>query len=291
MLILIAVTSFLAVALGLAALANRLPNPIEGRLQRLAQPGAPSPFSGLAEGHHVSSLALPAVTGLQRLLPDRWLARLGRMTVAAGDRFDPGLFLLFWVLFAVCAAVAGFMIFQVRGILYFGAVGALGPFLWLRHSVNSRRRRISAGLVDAVDLLVACVETGLGLDAALMQVADVTEGPLGEEMQLALRRMALGQPRQEALMEIGDRTGVRDLDAFLRPIIQAERAGVSIGAALRVQADGLRQRRHQEARAFVEKMPAKMVIPMALFFLPAVLIVGVGSAILSVIKTFGGLGG
>src|SRR5262249_25967590 len=108
------------------------------------------------------------------------------------------------------------------------------------------------------------------------------------EIALTLRQIAVGRPRQEALLELGTRSNVTDLDGFIRPIIQAERGGVSIGATLRVQADSLRVRRYQRAQEFAQKLPVKMTVPIALFFIPAVLLIGIGPAVISFSKFVSG---
>ncbi len=126
------------------------------------------------------------------------------------------------------------------------------------------------------------MEAGLGLDAALVRVAEATEEPLGEEIARTVREIAVGRPRHEALLDLGTRTGVRDLIGFVRPIVQAERSGVSIATALRVQADDLRVRRRQRAEEAARKIPVKMVIVTAIFFIPATLIVTVAPAIAAI---------
>src|SRR5206468_3948214 len=140
---------------------------------------------------------------------------------------------------------------------------------------------------DAIDLLVTCVEAGLGLDAALVRVGEMSEGPLGEEISRSLRQIAVGRPRHEALLDLGIRPGVPELDGIIRPIVQAERSGVSIGTALRVQSESLRTRRYQRAQESARKIPPKMAIANILFFLPAVLLISVAPAAFQFAEFFG----
>lgn len=259
------------------------PNPVQlraralGRDLNVPQRPADDPFSTRV----MVPVARGITTALVKLLPTHWMRRLDAMLVAAGEPIDLGLFVLLWAIGVVAAGSAGAVLLGPQVGLLAALAGLALPFFWLRRRVQRRRRQISNSLPDAIDLLVTCVEAGLGLDAALMRVAEATEGPLGEEMALALRQIAVGRPRQEALLEFGSRSGVPDLDGFVRPIVQAERSGVSIGVTLRVQAESMRLRRKQRAQEFAQKMPVKMTLPIALFLIPAVLIIGIGPAVVS----------
>jgi tight adherence protein C len=286
MLVLIAACSFATIMLSIMAVAWRPPNPVRARARALSEgtldpaPSAYQPFTG--------RVMLPMGRGflntLAGILPHRWLRRLDRMLVMAGEPIDLGSFVLLWVLIAISACVFGILLLPPLPAALIGAVGVLGPYLWLRRKVRTRQRKITNALPDAIDLLVACVEAGLGLDASLIRVAEATEGPLGDEIDLTLREIAMGQPRQEALLELGTRAGVSDLDGFIRPVVQAERLGVSIGDALRVQAQYMRIRRRQRAQDAAQKMPVKLTIPICLFFVPATLLAAATPVVYTWIK-------
>jgi tight adherence protein C len=293
MLPLIALSAFLTVLIAVLAFAQRSPNPLDARVEALGRStGGVAPPSGLLlSDRRLSPLSRGAVQIIRSLLPGRWFERLRRSLIAAGDPIDPGLFLLLWVTIGGGMAILGAVLLGARGLVLLGVLGSLLPLMWLRRTARHRRQRIVRALPDAMDLLVVCVEAGLGLDAAMIRVGEATEGPLGAEIRLTLAEISVGRPRQEALLELGTRSGVADLDGFLRPVIQAERAGVSIGEALRVQAESLRERRRQRARESAEKIPAKMTIPMVAFFLPTIMLVAVAPAVLTLSKVFAGLGG
>ena len=141
----------------------------------------------------------------------------------------------------------------------------------LSSSARGRRQRqhaIIKSLPDAFDLITTCVEAGLGLDAALARVAEKVEGPFAEELSRALRDIALGKSRRDALKELGERTGVPDLIQFTNAVIQAEAMGSSVGTVLRVQADQLRVRRRQRAEKAAYKAPVKMLFPLVHVHLP-----------------------
>jgi tight adherence protein C len=292
MLLLIAVSAFLTVILAVIALGRRSPSAIDERITALASRDqrALTIDAPIRPARTISSPARSAIGMIRAVLPDRWYHRVERALREGGDPVDPGLFLLLWVAIALPCVIVGGLLLGARGFALGAAIGFLGPLLWLRRVGKNRRARISRALPDAIDLLVACVEAGLGIEAALIRVGEVTDGPLGEELRRTLGEISVGRARQEALLDLGARTGVADLDGFLRPVVQGERAGVSIGSALRVQAEALRERRRQRAKEKAEKLPAKMVIPMTLFFLPCVMIIGFAPAAFELIKIFRGLG-
>ena len=283
MLLLIAITTCATITLAALAIFQRPPDPVRERARAL---GRETGGIGRPEDRPFSSrVMLPIGRGLANallgLLPHRWLRRLDRALVAAGEPVDLGLFALLCVLSCVGGGALGAFWLGMRGVLLLGLLGGAAPLLWLRRTVQRRQRRIQRALPDAIDLLVTCVESGLGLDAALMRVGEATDGPLGDELKITMRQMAMGRPRLEALLDLGMRPNVADLEGLLHPIIQAERSGVSIGAALRLQSESMRVRRRQRAQEVAQKMPVKMTLPVTLFFVPAVLLISVGPVIFS----------
>jgi tight adherence protein C len=286
MLVLIAACTFATIMLGVMAVARRPVNPVRARTRALGEGAldpAPSPYQPFT-GRVMLPMGRGFLSTLAGVLPHRWMRRLDRMLVMAGEPIDLGSFVLLWTLIAAGAVAFGVLVLPPGAAVLLALAGILGPFLWLRRAVRKRRRRITNALPDAIDLLVACVEAGLGLDASLIRVAEATEGPLGDEIDLTLREIAMGQPRQEALLELGTRPGVPDLDGFIRPVVQAERTGVSIGDALRVQAQYLRIRRRQRAQEAAQKMPVKLTLPICLCFVPAVLIIAAIPAVFTWIR-------
>jgi tight adherence protein C len=283
--LLIALTTCATITLAVIALLQRPPNPVRERARALGREtdGAARPGDLPFSTRVMQPMTRGLIHALLALLPGHWLRKLDRKLIAAGEPVDLGLFILLWLLVGLGSAAGGALWLGPSGLVVFGIAGFAAPYLWLRRRVQRRQRRIINALPDAIDLLVTCVESGLGLDAALIRLGEVTEGPLGDELSATLRQIAMGRPRQEALAELGERSGVTDLDRVIRPIVQAERGGVSIGAALRVQAEGLRLRRRQRAQELAQKLPVKMTLPITLFFLPAMLIIGIGPAIFSFI--------
>ena len=124
-----------------------------------------------------------------------------------------------------------------------GAVGFIAPDFVLNKKIRARQERLSQDLPDALDLLAVSVEAGLGFDAAVVKITEQVEGPLGEEFALTLNEMRIGESRQDALKKLAERTGIPEIAAFARAIVQADQFGISLGRILRVQAVDTRHRR------------------------------------------------
>jgi tight adherence protein C len=162
-----------------------------------------------------------------------------------------------------------------------GALGFYLPDFVLGQQKKKRAESIFLGLPDALDLMVVCVEAGLGLDAAMRRVTSelAQSSPvLCEELAIANFQLQMGRPRKDVLRDLGTRTGVDDVRALAAVIIQAERFGTSIGSALRVQSDAMRLRRRQLAEERAAKTAVKIMIPLILFIFPGVFVVLVGPA-------------
>jgi tight adherence protein C len=172
-----------------------------------------------------------------------------------------------------------------RGIVAVVALGALGyggPILVLNALARRRRRKVAPALPDALDLVAVCVEAGLGLDAAIQQLTQQTSGPLADELDLTLSEMRVGASRQEALRNLAARVDVPELTRAVRSIAQAEQQGSSLGRTLGILAQEARQRRQVAAEAEANKAPVKMIFPTAGFIFPALFVVVLGPALITI---------
>jgi tight adherence protein C len=166
-----------------------------------------------------------------------------------------------------------------------GAIfGYFLPVLWLRQKVDARRTEIQKGLPDALDLLVICVDAGLGFDAALARVTDKYHNALSDLLNKALREVSLGRPRLEALDEMGRNSGVDDLHNFIQAVIQSEQFGTGIGKILRIQADEMRRKRRQRAQERGAQATLKMMLPMVGCIFPTLWIVLLGPSVLILMR-------
>jgi tight adherence protein C len=169
-----------------------------------------------------------------------------------------------------------------------GGIGFYLPGLVVGSRKKKRFEAIFLGLPDALDLMVVCVEAGLGLDAAMRRVTTelVTSCQvLCEEFAISNFQLQMGRPRKDVLRDLGLRTGVDDLRSLAAVIIQAEKFGSSIGSALRVQSDAMRLRRRQYAEERAAKTAVKIMIPMILFIFPGVFVILVGPAGIQIANT------
>jgi tight adherence protein C len=158
------------------------------------------------------------------------------------------------------------------------------PVLWLKQKVDARKAEIQKALPDALDLLVICVDAGLGFDAALARVTDKYKNALSELLAKALREVSLGRPRLEALDEMGRNSGVEDLHNFIQAVIQSEQFGTGIGKILRIQADEMRRKRRQRAQERGAQATLKMMLPMVGCIFPTLWIVLLGPAVLILMR-------
>ncbi|MGO9600999.1 MAG: type II secretion system F family protein [Isosphaeraceae bacterium] len=169
-----------------------------------------------------------------------------------------------------------------------GGLGFYFPGMIVDNRKKKRSESIFLGLPDALDLMVVCVEAGLGLDSAMRRVTSElsTSCPvLCEEFAISNFQLQMGRPRKDVLRDLGLRTGVDDMRSLSAVIIQAEKFGSSIGAALRVQSDAMRLRRRQYAEERAAKTAVKIMIPLILFIFPGVFVVLVGPAGIQIANT------
>ena len=166
-------------------------------------------------------------------------------------------------------------------------IGYLAPDLFLRWKVRQRQTSLRLALPDALDLLVICVESGLGLDQAMMRVSQelrVAHPDLSDELQLVNLEMRVGKTRLEALRGLADRTGVDDIRALVAMLVQTDRFGTSVAQSLRIHSEDLRTRRRQRAEEKAAKTTVKMVPPLVFFIFPALMIVILGPAVITVVR-------
>ena len=172
-------------------------------------------------------------------------------------------------------------------ILFLG-LGAGGgyvlPQFMLARKVDDRKVTILLSLPYAIDILSISVEAGMGFDAGVGYTMRKIKGPLAEEFAKTLNEIRLGKPRLEALEDLGNRTGVDELKTFVTAVVHASRLGGSITNTLRIQADSMRVRRRQRAQEQAMKAPVKMVFPLVLFIFPALFVVILGPAALSIYR-------
>jgi tight adherence protein C len=174
--------------------------------------------------------------------------------------------------------------------IWFAALGYIAPGVYVNGRIRSRQKQMQKALPDALDLLVVCVEAGLGLNQAMVRVSEEIErlSPvLSEQLALVNLEIRAGTAREEAFRNMGERTGLDDIKSLMAMLIQTDRFGTSIAQALRVQADTLRTKRRQRAEEAAAKTTIKLVFPLVLFIFPAMFVVILGSAIIQIFEALG----
>ncbi|MDA7929128.1 type II secretion system F family protein [Mariniblastus sp.] len=161
------------------------------------------------------------------------------------------------------------------------------PELILRLIGAQRKQKLFLGLPDALDLMVVCVEAGLGMDQALRKVAEemmFTHPTVATEFKYCNHQLQMGSTREIVLMDLGRRNGVDDLKTLASVMIQVDKFGTSVGKALRIQSDAMRTRRRQIAEEKAAKTAVKLIFPLVLFIFPGIFVILVGPAALTMIN-------
>jgi tight adherence protein C len=161
-----------------------------------------------------------------------------------------------------------------------GAIGLYGPMLWLRLRLNRRRAEIQIELPDVIDVLVVCVEAGLTFEAAMEKVVEKYDHAMAEEFGRVMQEVRLGRPRLEALNDMGQRTGVEELNNFVQAIIQSEQLGSGVSKILRIQSDEMRLKRLVTAQERGARASLKMLLPMLGCIFPTLWVILLGPAAL-----------
>jgi len=175
------------------------------------------------------------------------------------------------------------------GIFWFMALGWVGPTFYVRSRLKARQKEVQLALPDMLDMLVVCVEAGLGLNQALVRVADEIDhvSPImSEQLALINLEMRAGTPRDEALRNFAERTGLVDIRSLVSMLIQTDRFGTSVANALRVHSETMRTKRRQRAEEAAAKTTIKLVFPLVLFVFPAMFVVVLGPSALAIFRTF-----
>jgi len=233
----------------------------------------------------------------QRLSPTGANERIVRRLNLAGN---PGSWTVERVMGAkgiglLVGAVLGFLLggqLSVRGLVICAAAAAAGfflPDLLLMNVGQKRQEELQRGLADALDMLTVCVEAGQGFDAALLQVARSTTGPISGEFARVLSEIQIGKTRGAAFSSLAARTTVSEAKTFVSALVQADRLGLPIGNVLREQSNQMRLVRRQLAEEKAMKVPVKILFPMLLFIFPALFIVIIGPGAIRIADTFGNM--
>src|SRR5436305_2063353 len=249
-------------------------------------------FAGILDGVKALSSPLMPQTELEQSALKTKLANAGFRSDAAPMIYSGVRLVCLGLCFAMALAIfvpgRQLGLKTLQWIVIFTGVGFYLPSMVLWWIKRKRQEEIFLSLPDALDLLVVCVESGLGLDAAMRKVCDEMKDHakvISEEISLANFQLQMGRPRREVLHDLGVRTGVDDVRSLAAILIQADRFGSSIAQALRVQSDSMRTRRKQLAEEKAAKTAVQLIFPLVLFIFPGIFVVLVGPAAISIMET------
>ena len=271
-----------------------LPNRAQKRMQELQLPGQKTDWLKTAVGiaSPLAKLSIPQGDWENSAIRIKF--------INAGIR-NPNAPILFYAaktLLPLLLAGAGYIGLELANVglernqlilvlLLLASVGCYLPNILLSRAITARKREIFESFPDAADLMLVCVEAGLGLDAAMVKVADemkVKSGVLTEELHLTNLETRAGSTREQALRNLGLRTGVEEISAFVSMLTQADKFGTSVGESLRVFSEDLRHKRQMRAEVMAAKLSTKMLFPLVLCIFPAISMVVLAPAGVRIVR-------
>lgn len=231
-----------------------------------------------------------------KFTPQKQLEEARHQLELAGMNMDPASFFAMRIIVTIALGLGAFFVFFVgsnntapgTALLYTLGAVALGyffPAMWLKSKITRRQEAIWRALPDALDLLVICVEAGLGFDMAMGKVYEKWDNDLAIAFGRVLREIQLGKLRRDSLRDMAQRMDVPDVTAFVAAIIQADQLGVSMSKILRVQSDQMRVKRRQKAQEKAHQAPVKMMLPMVFLIFPSLWIVLLGPSIIILLNS------
>jgi len=202
------------------------------------------------------------------------------------------------ILLAVALPAAVFFLLMFLGIpvrklnlllllLTMALAGFYAPDVWVRLAIARRQEKITDGFPDALDMMVVCVEAGMGLDQAIKRISDEmkpTHRVISEEFAQMNMELRAGRSRQDAMRNLAARTDVEDVKSLVTLLLQTDKFGTSVANALRVHSDSMRTKRRQRAEEMAAKLPVKMLFPLVLFIFPAIFVVLLGPGAIQIYR-------
>ena len=279
-------------------LTDTLPTTYEATLTDGTTMAAPAPRRWWnVFGRTASSSETPEITVVS-LRPD---TPSGMMLLHAGYRSESALRIYVLSRMACALTLAGIPVLMVTreaikpqmavlSIAIGALVGYLLPKIYVNFRARARQHRLRLGLPDALDLMVVCVEAGMGLNQALVRVSEElrdTHPEMADEFRLVNLEIRAGRTRPDALRNMGERTGVDDIISLVSMIIQTDKFGTSIARSLRVHSDSLRTERRQRAEEAAAKTTIKLIFPLLFCIFPSLFVIILGPAAMHIWRVFG----
>jgi tight adherence protein C len=266
------------------------------RLMQVTRVSAPVEEKSAAAADRMTHLLLAALHLVRTRLGMSQNEKLRQKLLAAGLRQSAAVDIYFGIrmLGPVLAVLAGTFIRQNPFLWIVGlmALAYAAPDIWVGYCIRRRRERIRMGLPDALDLMVVCVDAGLGLDQAMLRAGQEltkTQPDISEEFMQVNFEQRAGKPRLEAWESMAERTQVETVTGFVHMLAQSDRFGTPLVRSLRTFTDGVRQKRRQQAEELAAKTTVKLIFPLVLFIFPSVFIVLLGPAVILISRNMQGI--
>ena len=296
--LILALTFVLVFGVAALALVLLMRDPLKARLSTLAEPDARQAEQGISWMQRLARLVRPLAD--LSVPAEGWENSPVRLRfIHAGWRAPaiPGMFHAGKTMLTLGLPMLAYLLLRhdpersaAVTFLWLVSAAACGyylPDVFLKRKIFLRQREIFETFPDALDLMTVCVEAGLAMDAALARVGTEMgrKSPvLAEELQLVTLELRAGGAKDKALRNLALRTGVEDVDALVKMLIQAERFGTSVASALRIQSEQLRTRRRQIVEENAAKIATKLLFPLIFFIFPALLVVLLGPSMLQIMR-------
>ncbi len=296
MVLLLAVLAGLTVSLMSVALFPPRRAVSRDRIEELYDPGPQELYARPFSQRVLGALMMRVLAAVRSFLPASVVGSIADRLEVAGRPMSVNRFMAIELIAGLAAPVGLLLLVGALGgsvsgpflavVLGMSVFGLFLPWFLLGRSAGRRSRSIYRALPDAIDMIVTNVEVGVGLQAALLSVAERFGGPIAEGFQRAVREVSLGRSQEEALMGMAKRSGVPDMRLFASAIVQAHRTGIPIAKVLRNYSVEMRERRRQHAREQANKIPVKMTLPTVGFIFPTLFLLLLGPVALSVLEQF-----
>ena len=299
--LILALTFVLVFGVAALALVLLMRDPLKARLSTLAEPDARQAEQGVSWMQRLARLVRPLAD--LSVPAEGWENSPMRLRfIHAGWRAPaiPGMFHAGKTMLTLGLPMLAYLLLRhdpersaAVTFLWLVSAAACGyylPDVFLKRKIFLRQREIFETFPDALDLMTVCVEAGLAMDAALARVGTEIgrKSPvLAEELQLVTLELRAGGAKDKALRNLALRTGVEDVDALVKMLIQAERFGTSVASALRIQSEQLRTRRRQIVEENAAKIGTKLLFPLIFFIFPALLVVLLGPSLMQIMRVLG----
>lgn len=236
----------------------------------------------------LSKVRLTSKIGSKNSLRDERLLRQAgiRATAEGYQQFKVIISVICILISAICGIIFGKNVQQMLLFILIGPIlSLLLPNYYVKSRAKNRSRKMREALPDVMDMLSVCVEAGLGLDGAIIRIAEKNKNAMTDELMLTIKEIQFGRTRRDAFKDLGDRYDIGEIKTFASAMVQGEKYGVPVKGILKTQAAKLRDSRKKAAQEKAMKSPVKIMIPIVIFIFPVIFIILMGPSVINIMDT------